>query len=76
MPIPDATGRCYEPVVENQGLITVSLGDVAQALGPAQGVPNLDAATGVGAVGGLLGLGQGSHEVLFTAAGLAVGPAF
>jgi len=73
MPIPTATGQRHNSVVKGGGFVAVDLGDAAQALGPANGVLDLDAPAGMGLVVGALDLGQGHERGLFAAPGLAVG---
>ena len=59
MPIPNTAGDSHNLVVEGQGLIAVSSGDSAQALGAADSVFDLDAAAGTGAVVGPLCVSRG-----------------
>ncbi len=61
---------------EGGGFVAVNLGDAAQALGPADGMFDLYAASGMGVVIGALGTRQGGERMLFAAPGLAVGQAF
>ena len=70
MPIPDTTSQSHDPVVEGQGLVTVDLGDAAQAFGSADGVFDFDAAAGMGAVIGALRVGQGSGRLFLLRRGL------
>lgn len=75
MPVPDSASQGQQTVVKRSGLMAAGLGDAAQAFGPPDGVFDLDAAAGVKAVVGPLGISQGRVGALFTAAGLAVRPA-
>jgi len=55
------------------GFVAKSLGDASEPFGPADGVFDLHAATGVDAVVGALGIGQGRIRAFFAAPGLTVG---
>lgn len=73
IPIPATTGDYHYSVIKCIGFVAESLGDAAQASGPADGVFDLDAAAGVGTVVGALGIGQGCIGAFFATPGLAVG---
>ena len=73
MPIPATAGDCHYPVIKCIRFVAEGLGDAAQAFGPADGVFDLHAATGVDAVVGALGIGQGRIRAFFAAPGLTVG---
>ena len=47
MPIPNAAGYGYDSVVERGGFVAVNLRDAAQTLDSADGMFDLDSATGM-----------------------------
>ena len=73
MTIPDTTGQSHDQVVEGQGLVTIALGDAAQAFGSADGVFDFDAGAGMDAVVGALRVGQGSGRLFLLRRGVRWG---